>query len=138
MSFYFIRKWFIRKEGTQLRIEIRKFSTEFVCCLVFMYLKFNLSVCICYRCYIGQFNFCYLLRFAIISRVYGAFSLSLNVHVLNVGTLKFVRKMSLESFDTGIVKKSRNLSTGPKRTVLFKKNMYLCPCCLFWVLRKRK
>ena len=47
-----------------------------------------------------QFNFCYLLRFIIISNVHGAFSLSVNVLAQSIGTKKFLLRKFEESFDT--------------------------------------
>ena len=54
-----------------------------------------------------QLDFCYLLRFITISSLYGAFSLSINVHEQNIGTQEFLLKKSYEGFDIGILKKLR-------------------------------
>ena len=40
-----------------------------------------------------QFNFCYLLKFTIISSIHGAFSLYINVHVQNFGTKNLSKKI---------------------------------------------
>jgi len=41
-----------------------------------------------------QFNFCCLLRFIIISSVHGAFLVSINVHVQDIGTQKLLQRKS--------------------------------------------
>ena len=57
--------------------------------------------------FLYQFNFRYVLRFIIISRIHGTFSLSSNEYVQNIGTQKFLQKKGLDILHTGIVKKLR-------------------------------
>ena len=52
-----------------------------------------------------QFNFCYLLRFIIVSSVHRAFPHSIDVHAQNIEGQKFLLKKCQKSFDTGIMKK---------------------------------
>ena len=61
-------------------------------------------------------NFCYLLRFVIISCVHGAFSLSINVHAQNIEIQNFLLRKSLECFDTGIMKRSVKCQYWAKET----------------------
>ena len=61
-----------------------------------------------------QFNFCYFLKFIVISNLSGAFSLSINVRAQNIGTQKLSLRMSLKSFDIGIVKSKESFSSGRK------------------------
>ena len=64
---------------------------------------------------LSQFNFCYLLRFIIISSAHGAFSLSINAHVQNIGTQKLFAKKVLRKFDTGNVKRLRMFQCWAKK-----------------------
>ena len=60
---------------------------------MFIYLEFDLFVykmlCVMLAILL-QVNFCYLLRFIIISSVLGAFSFPINMHPLNIGTQKLL------------------------------------------------
>ena len=67
-----------------------------------------------------QLNFCYLVRFIIISSVHGAFSLPINVHAQNIGTQEHLLR---KSFDTGIVKKVRQFQYWAKKIFLVKKHV---------------
>ena len=73
--------------STQLLNKLWKFSTGFLRLkkfLLFIYLEFN--------------NFCYLVRFITILSVHGALSLSIDVHVQNIGTQKSFAKKVLRKF----------------------------------------
>ena len=61
-------------------------------------------LCIKYHVYYVGY---YLLGFIVISSVHEAFSFSINVHALHVGTHNFLQGTSLRNFDTGIVIKLR-------------------------------
>ena len=88
------------------------------------HLKSNLSGTKCHDAMLAtleQVNFCYVLRFIIISSVHAVFSYSIIVHTQNIVTQKNLLRKSSECFDTGIVKKMSNFQYWNNKTFLYLK-----------------
>ena len=58
--------------------------------------------------------------YVLVLSVHGAYPLSSTVHVLIIGTLKFLLRKSSESFDTEIKKKVRNFQYWAKKLLSYK------------------
>ena len=66
------------------------------------------------------FNFCYLIRFTIISGVHRAFHFPLTCMCKALELKKIVLPQCLESFDTGIMKKLRKFQYWAKNNFVIK------------------